>query len=105
MVQVKKPVFEIHNLKKGIFLSRPNRFIAEIKYDGKVENAHVHDPGRLKELLIKGAEVLFTNSSGKLKYYVKAVKHNKEWILIDRPESLLPQSTKHFVENILKFIS
>ncbi len=83
MEEIKNPVFEIHNLKKGIFLSRPNRFIAEIKYEGRVESAHVHDPGRLKELLIKGAEVLFTNSSGKLKYYIKAVKHNNEWVLID----------------------
>ena len=83
MPLVKHPIFEIQNLKKGIFFSRPNRFIAEIKYGGRVESAHVHDPGRLKELLIKGAEVLFTNSSGKLKYYIKAVKYNNEWVLID----------------------
>lgn len=48
MEQINKPVYEIHNLKKGIFLSRPNRFIAEIKYGGRMESAHVHDPGRLK---------------------------------------------------------
>ena len=27
--------------------------------------------------------MLFTNSSGKLKYYIKAVKYNNEWVLID----------------------
>ncbi len=77
------PIFEIPNLIKGTFISRPNRFIGEIKYRGKIETAHIHDPGRLKELLIKGAEVLFTNSQGKLKYYIKAVKKEDEWVLID----------------------
>ena len=58
-------IFEVPNLKKGVFLTRPNRFVAEIEYKGKIEKAHVHDPGRLKELLIKGADILFTNSRGK----------------------------------------
>ena len=83
MTSVKYPILEIPNLRKGKFLTRPNRFVAEIEYKGKIETAHVHDPGRLKELLIKGAEILFTNSKGKLKYYIKAVKCEKEWILID----------------------
>jgi sugar fermentation stimulation protein A len=79
----KQPIFEIQNLMKGTFLSRPNRFTGEIKYKGKIETAHIHDPGRLKELLIKDAEVLFTTSKGKLKYYIKAIKADKEWVLID----------------------
>jgi sugar fermentation stimulation protein A len=83
MESVKFPIFEIPDLKKGTFLNRPNRFAAEIKYKGKVESAHVHDPGRLKEILIYGAELLFTNSRGKMKYYLKAVKNDNEWILID----------------------
>jgi len=83
MTTQKLPIFEIPNLMKGTFLSRPNRFIGEIKYRGKIETAHIHDPGRLKELLIKGAEVLFTNSQGKLKYYIKSVKKEDEWVLID----------------------
>lgn len=64
----KLPIFKIPNLMKGRFLSRPNRFIGEIEYKGQIETAHIHDPGRLKELLVKGAEVLFTYSRGKLKY-------------------------------------
>ena len=79
----KKILFEIPNLMKGIFISRPNRFIGEIRYKGSIEAAHIHDPGRLKELLVKGAEILFTDSKGKLKYYIKAVKANDEWVLID----------------------
>lgn len=79
----KQFLFEISDLMEGIFLSRPNRFIGEIKYKNRVETAHIHDPGRLKELLIEGAEILFTHSKGKLKYYIKAVKANDEWVLID----------------------
>ena len=79
----KNPLFEIPNLMKGIFIARPNRFIGEIRYKGQTETAHIHDPGRLKELLIEGAEVLFTHSNGKLKYYIKAVKAKDEWVIID----------------------
>jgi sugar fermentation stimulation protein A len=79
----KIPIFELPNLMKGTFMTRPNRFVAEIKYKGKRQIAHVHDPGRLKELLIKGVELLFTHSQGKLKYYIKAVKKEDEWVLLD----------------------
>ncbi len=77
------PLFAIPNLMEGIFLSRPNRFIGEIEYKGKIETAHIHDPGRLKELLIKGTKVLFTYSNGNLKYYIKAVHAEDEWVLLD----------------------
>lgn len=83
MTSEKQPILEIPNLMKGLFVSRPNRFVGEIKYKGKIESAHIHDPGRLKELLIEGAEVLFTHSRGKLKYYIKAVYADDEWVLID----------------------
>ena len=83
MTPDKLPIFSLSNLMKGTFLSRPNRFIGEIEYKGQIETAHIHDPGRLKELLIKGVEVLFTYSKGKLKYYIKAVRTKDEWVLID----------------------
>ncbi len=83
MNKSKVPLFELPNLKKGIFLTRPNRFVSEIKYNNEIKIAHIHDPGRLTELLIKGREILFTDSRGKLDYYVKAVKHKDEWVLID----------------------
>lgn len=46
-----------HNIKKGIFRSRPNRFIAEVEIDGKVEICHVKNTGRCRELLIPGVVV------------------------------------------------
>ena len=42
---------------KGIFKNRPNRFIAEVEVDGKIEIAHVPNTGRCKELLVDGAAV------------------------------------------------
>jgi len=83
MPNKKRPIFDIPNLMKGKFISRPNRFVGEIMYKGRIETAHIHDPGRLKELLVEGAEVLFTHSRGKLKYYIKAVHTDDEWVLID----------------------
>lgn len=42
---------------KGIFKNRPNRFIAEVEVDGKLEIAHVPNTGRCRELLVEDAVV------------------------------------------------
>ena len=42
---------------KGIFKNRPNRFIAEVEIDGKIEIAHVPNTGRCRELLVDDAVV------------------------------------------------
>ena len=39
------------NVIAGIFIDRPNRFIAYCEIDGKVEKCHVKNTGRCKELL------------------------------------------------------
>ena len=41
----------------GIFKARPNRFIAHIEIDGKLEVCHVKNTGRCRELLPAGAQV------------------------------------------------
>lgn len=46
-----------NNIVKGKFISRPNRFIANIEINGKVEICHVKNTGRCKELLIPNAQV------------------------------------------------
>jgi sugar fermentation stimulation protein len=40
------------------FISRPNRFIANIELDGKEAVAHVRNTGRCQELLLPGAEIV-----------------------------------------------
>jgi sugar fermentation stimulation protein A len=78
------PLFSIPNLHSAVFLKRPNRFVAEIQYNGSITQAHIHDPGRLNELLIPGADLLMVPGTAKLPWYVKAVKSkNGEWVLID----------------------
>lgn len=44
-------------LLPGRFLSRPNRFLTILDLGGTEVEAHLPDPGRLKELLTPGAEV------------------------------------------------
>ena len=42
---------------KGIFLERPNRFIARVIMDGETVVCHVKNTGRCRELLVPGATV------------------------------------------------
>ena len=51
-----------NNILKGIFIDRPNRFIANIEIDGKTEAVHVKNTGRCKELLIPGTIVYVEKS-------------------------------------------
>lgn len=44
-------------LKEAVFEERPNRFVVRVNIDGRSELAHLHDPGRLKELLVPGAKL------------------------------------------------
>ncbi len=48
---------EYKNIVPGVFLARPNRFIAHIEIDGKEEICHVKNTGRCRELLPVGAKV------------------------------------------------
>ena len=44
------------------FISRPNRFIAKVELDGRMETVHIKNTGRCKELLIPGAKVVLVPS-------------------------------------------
>lgn len=41
----------------GRFLARPNRFIAHVEVEGRVEICHVKNTGRCRELLLPGVRV------------------------------------------------
>ena len=49
-----------HHLREGVFLHRPNRFIAHCLVDGAENVCHVKNTGRCRELLIPGCEVWLT---------------------------------------------
>ena len=67
------------NITKAVFVSRPNRFIAEVDIEGRRETVHVKNTGRCRELLIPGSEVWLTapeNPARKTKYDLVAVRKN-----------------------------
>ena len=48
------------NITPGVFIDRPNRFIAHVEVNGNVETVHVKNTGRGTGVLIPGAEVYLT---------------------------------------------
>ena len=77
----------IKDLITGNFMERPNRFTVLFIMDDKIENAHLRDPGRLKELLIPGISLLLRKAKNtakrKTKYDVIAVLNEDIWVLIN----------------------
>ena len=74
------------NIHKGKFLSRPNRFIANVEIDGKAEVCHVKNTGRCKELLIEGCTVWLEHSdsaSRKTAFDLVAVEKGDRLINMD----------------------
>lgn len=55
------------NIVEGIFLERPNRFIAKVLINGQEEIAHVKNTGRCRELLIKGVQVYLRHEANPLR--------------------------------------
>ena len=65
----------------GVFLARPNRFIAHVEVEGRVEVCHVKNTGRCRELLIPGVRVWLEESASparKTKYDLVAVEKERE---------------------------
>ena len=74
------------NIHKGKFLSRPNRFIANVEIDGKAEVCHVKNTGRCKELLVEGCTVWLEHSdseSRKTAFALVAVEKGDRLINMD----------------------
>lgn len=71
----------------GIFLSRPNRFIAHVLVDGKEEIVHVKNTGRCKELLRPGVTVYLycppEGGSRKTKFDLIAVRKGDRLVNMD----------------------
>ena len=70
----------------GIFLERPNRFVAHVLIDGEQQVCHVKNTGRCRELLPAGAAVWSLESSNparKTKYDLITVKKGDRLINMD----------------------
>ncbi len=73
-------------LQEGIFIKRPNRFLAHVNTLGQEEICHVKNTGRLRELLVPGAPVLLEPADHprrKTKYSLICVKKDGRWVNID----------------------
>lgn len=72
-------------LVSGIFISRPNRFIARVIIDQVEKIAHVSNTGRMSELLVPGVRaVLAWNPSPhrKTDYTLILVEKDKRWVCV-----------------------
>ncbi|MBU5473683.1 DNA/RNA nuclease SfsA [Roseburia sp. MSJ-14] len=92
------------NIVTGKFQSRPNRFIAMVDMDGKVETCHVKNTGRCKELLLPEAEVYLEKSGNpnrKTAYDLVGVKKGK--VLINMDSQAPNQAVKEWLEKEVYF--
>jgi sugar fermentation stimulation protein A len=77
---------EYGKMVSGVFLARPNRFIAHVQIGGQVEVCHVKNTGRCRELLPTGAEVWCQESDNparKTKYDLITVRKGERLINMD----------------------
>ena len=74
------------NIKKGKFLSRPNRFVAYAEIDGRIEKCHVKNTGRCRELLTEYCTVYLERSNNperKTRFDLVAVEKGDRLINMD----------------------
>ena len=74
------------NMAEGIFLRRPNRFIAHVLIGGQEQICHVKNTGRCRELLVSGAKVWCQrcdHPARKTKYDLIAVEKGSRLINMD----------------------
>ena len=83
----------------GIFLERPNRYLAYVEIGDQKIKAHVPDPGRLPGLMIPGRRVRLVYNPGpkrKTDYSLVLVRHGTIWV------SVYPVFANKVVEKRLK---
>ena len=72
--------------KQGVFLRRPNRFVAECLLDGKTVRAHMPNPGRMRELLFPGVTMWLADGNEAKRttaYSVVAVERNGQPVVLE----------------------
>ena len=94
------------NIKHGKFISRPNRFIAQVEIEGRLETCHVKNTGRCRELLIPGVTVcveVSDNPNRKTKYDLIAVYKGRTLINMDSqaPNKVFGEWIENYFENVI----
>lgn len=93
------------NIVPGIFISRPNRFIAHVELEGGVEVCHVKNTGRCAELLVPGSRVYVQRSSNlarKTKYDLISVYKGENLVNMDSqaPNKAAAEFIPRLFENV-----
>lgn len=95
-----------NNIVKGLFLDRPNRFIAHVKVNGEEVICHVKNTGRCKELLIPGKTTVYledhgTNTKRKTRYsLISVIKETKNGDILINMDSQAPNKVaKEWLES------
>ncbi len=73
-------------IQKAVFISRPNRFVANVSIDGTETAVHVKNTGRCRELLTEGAEIWLEKSDNpnrKYQYSLVTVKKGSRMVNMD----------------------
>jgi sugar fermentation stimulation protein A len=67
----------------GVFLERPNRYLARVEVEGEEVLAHVPDPGRLPGLMLAGRKIQLIHQPSptrKTEYTLVLVRHGSIWV-------------------------
>ena len=102
------PMIQYADTVPGIFGRRVNRFVAEVMIDGKTEQVHVKNTGRLKELLVPEAKVMLQRASvpnRKTAYdLISVYKEDLKWVNIDSlaPNELMKQRLMNLNYDLVK---
>ena len=95
------------NTLPAVFLSRPNRFVAQVLLEGAEVTVHVKNTGRCRELLIPGVRVWLTKSGNpkrKTAYDLIAVEKGARLINLDAqaPNAVFAQWAQagHFIPGL-----
>ena len=76
LVYFERIAMNYHNIFPGEFLERLNRFVALVKINGHIQEVHVKNTGRCKELLIPGSKIFLEKSNNpnrKTKYSIISI--------------------------------
>lgn len=93
------------NIQQGIFIARPNRFLAIVEVDGRQEVCHVKNTGRCRELFLPGATVYIQKTDNplrKTKFDLIAVRKGARLINVDSqaPNKVTAEYLPKFFPNI-----
>lgn len=82
----KTPVLKFgDDIVDGIFLERPNRYLARVEVGSEEVLAHVPDPGRLTGLMLAGRKVRLVHQPSpkrKTDYTLVLVRHDSIWVSV-----------------------